>query len=368
MHRDFKPQNIVLVIDPDPDDDEHEIETKGVEDACSLTVEGGSEAMQVCGETDKENAVALDGENNMFVSELNRLRNAISDADIEEAESEALQALQKPYKHPYPQKHYEYRSIVLKTSAQKESIAINIDDTSSKTTTNSKNIDSDVNKSIENKSTDLQSPEQEVEEIEIPKPKAGTVIPQEPAWPNGKIPRNFRLKIADFNLARTYTMPTRTMTHEIITRWYRPPEILLGIHAYTPAVDIWSLGCIFAELATWRPLFPGESEIDQLFRIFRYLGTPTEETWPGVTALQDYSCKFPEWSGQGLEVLLEERSKRCGAHSKIVKQDVVLCPLGLDLMKKMLTMDPSKRISADDALAHPYFKDIVDKSFHKLKS
>lgn len=78
--------------------------------------------------------------------------------------------------------------------------------------------------------------------------------------------------------------------------WYRAPEILLGAQRYSCAVDIWSMGCIFAEVATKEALFRGDSEIDQLFRIFRLLGTPSEEVWPGVTNLPEYQKKsFPIW-------------------------------------------------------------------------
>ena len=77
------------------------------------------------------------------------------------------------------------------------------------------------------------------------------------------------LKLADFGLARTFGVPMRTYTHEVITLWYRSPEILLGGKHYAPAVDMWSVGCIFAEMVTRKPLFPGDSEIDELFKIFR---------------------------------------------------------------------------------------------------
>lgn len=77
------------------------------------------------------------------------------------------------------------------------------------------------------------------------------------------------MKIADFGLARTFTIPIRPYTHEVVTLWYRAPEILLGSIEYSTSIDIWSIGCIFAEMVTKIPLFAGDSEIDQLFRIFR---------------------------------------------------------------------------------------------------
>ena len=78
------------------------------------------------------------------------------------------------------------------------------------------------------------------------------------------------LKIADFGLARAFGVPIRTYTHEVVTLWYRAPEILLGGKQYATAVDMWSIACIFAEMVNGVPLFPGDSEIDELFRIFRY--------------------------------------------------------------------------------------------------
>lgn len=77
------------------------------------------------------------------------------------------------------------------------------------------------------------------------------------------------MKLADFGLARSFGVPVRTYTHEVITLWYRAPEILLGGKLYSTPVDVWSMGCIFAEMVTRRPLFQGDSEIDQLYRIFQ---------------------------------------------------------------------------------------------------
>jgi len=152
------------------------------------------------------------------------------------------------------------------------------------------------------------------------------------------------IKLADFGLARAFGIPVRVYTHEVVTLWYRAPEVLLGSSRYSCPVDIWSLGCIFAEMVTKRPLFHGDSEIDQLFRIFRTLTTPTEDTWPGVTQLQDYKANFPRWKENNI--------------ADSVKQ---MDPLGLDLLKKTLVYDHTDRISAKAALSHPYFDDL-DKS------
>ena len=96
-------------------------------------------------------------------------------------------------------------------------------------------------------------------------------------------PKKGTLKLADFGLARAFTVPLRTYTHEVVTLWYRAPEILLGGKQYSVPVDIWSVGTIIPEMVTGHPLFPGDSEIDELFKIFRLLGTPNEGLWQGVS-------------------------------------------------------------------------------------
>ncbi|XP_060961216.1 cell division control protein 2 homolog 2 isoform X2 [Cannabis sativa] len=152
---------------------------------------------------------------------------------------------------------------------------------------------------------------------------------------------NNALKLADFGLARAFGIPVRTFTHEVVTLWYRAPEILLGSRHYSTPVDIWSVGCIFAEMLNQRPLFPGDSEIDELFKIFRILGTPTEDTWPGVGSLPDYKSSFPKWPSKDIASLVPN-----------------LESAGVDLLSKMLRLDPVKRITARAALEHEYFKDI----------
>lgn len=103
------------------------------------------------------------------------------------------------------------------------------------------------------------------------------------------------IKIADFGLARAFGIPVRAYTHEIVTLWYRCPEVLLGSSRYSCPVDTWALGCIFGEMATTVPVFHGDSEIDQLFKIFRILGTPSDETWPDLKNLPNYQSIFPKW-------------------------------------------------------------------------
>ncbi|KAI9366390.1 kinase-like domain-containing protein [Pilaira anomala] len=93
------------------------------------------------------------------------------------------------------------------------------------------------------------------------------------------------IKVADFGLARKYGSPMGHMTQLVVTLWYRAPELLLGGKEYTTAIDMWSVGCIFGELVNNEALFPGRSEIDQLDRIFKLLGAPTEEIWPSFLEL-----------------------------------------------------------------------------------
>jgi len=146
------------------------------------------------------------------------------------------------------------------------------------------------------------------------------------------------LKLADFGLARAFGIPIRTYTHEVVTLWYRAPEILLGSRHYSTPVDVWSIGCIFSEMANQRPLFPGDSEIDQLLKIFQKLGTPHEESWPEVSRLPEYRDHFPRWDATDLAVA------------------TTLPAEGVDLLKRMLVYEPRARLSAAQALRHPYFE------------
>merc|ERR1712023_606487 len=99
------------------------------------------------------------------------------------------------------------------------------------------------------------------------------------------INREGALKLADFGLARAFGIPVRSYTHEVVTLWYRAPDVLLGSRKYSTPVDIWSVGCIFAEMVSGRPLFPGNTDQDQLQKIFKVLGTPNETMWPTITEL-----------------------------------------------------------------------------------
>lgn len=152
--------------------------------------------------------------------------------------------------------------------------------------------------------------------------------------------KTMMLKIADLGLSRAFTIPIKKYTHEILTLWYRAPEVLLGATHYSTPVDMWSVACIFAELVTNQPLFPGDSELQQLLHIFRLLGTPSEEVWPGVNQLPNWH-EYPQWNPQNISSVVPG-----------LEAD------GIDLLSKMLQYQPAMRISAKKAMEHPYFDDL----------
>lgn len=146
------------------------------------------------------------------------------------------------------------------------------------------------------------------------------------------------LKIGDFGLARFFGSPDRRFTGQVVTAYYRAPELLFGAKFYGTPIDVWSVGCIFAELMLRVPYFPGSSDIDQLSRIFTALGTPTEETWPGVSSLPNFMAWNPS-KGMPMRELFSAATDDA-----------------LDLLKAMLTLCPGDRISAKAALEHAYFQ------------
>ncbi|KAI0320809.1 Pkinase-domain-containing protein [Amylostereum chailletii] len=149
------------------------------------------------------------------------------------------------------------------------------------------------------------------------------------------------LKLGDFGLARFYQKRRRSdYTNRVITLWYRPPELLFGTTVYGPEVDMWSAGCIMLELFTKKPIFQGNDEIHQLEFIFKILGTPTNEQWPGVTSLPWYELVKPK---EVIQNHFREMFRKW------------LSPAGLDLAEQLLAFDPEKRITASDALRTPYF-------------
>lgn len=167
-------------------------------------------------------------------------------------------------------------------------------------------------------------------------------------------PRRNQLKLADFGLARSYGVPVRGLSSEVATLWYRAPELLLGSTDYGTAVDVWSCGCVFAEMASGVPLFPGTVQSDQLMIIFRTLGTPTPTSCPELVSLPAWpgSDNHPVESGATLSSFPE--------HAPQLLADVVR-PLfaknaeAADLLARMLDLSPSRRITAAEAVSHPFF-------------
>ncbi|KAJ2055354.1 negative regulator of the PHO system [Coemansia sp. S155-1] len=150
-----------------------------------------------------------------------------------------------------------------------------------------------------------------------------------------------QLKLGDFGLARAVGIPVNTFSNEVVTLWYRAPDVLLGSRNYTTTIDIWSAGCIMAEMFTGRPLFAGSSNDDQLIKIFRIMGTPSEATWHGVSQLSNWKNNFPPYPPQRFEQQLPQMD-----------------PYAIDLLKKLLVYDPNLRWEAARCLMHPYFQDL----------
>ena len=148
---------------------------------------------------------------------------------------------------------------------------------------------------------------------------------------------NGLLKLGDLGLARFYGSPNRQYTHQVVTRWYRAPELLLGARSYGAGVDIWAVGCILAELLLRTPLFPGDSDIDQLCKIYQVLGSPDDQSWP-------LRKELPDW----VEL------KPC---PPIPLQTVLTAaePELIHLLNYLLAFDPLRRPAAATALNFAYF-------------
>nr|XP_032809843.1 cyclin-dependent kinase 17-like [Petromyzon marinus] len=148
------------------------------------------------------------------------------------------------------------------------------------------------------------------------------------------------VSVCGLGLARAKSVPTKTYSNEVVTLWYRPPDVLLGSTEYSTQIDMWGVGCIFFEMAAGRPLFPGSTVEDELHLIFRMLGSPREDMWPGISSNEEYkSYNFPKY-----------RSEPMITHAPRLDVD------GLDLLSKFLLYEAKARISAEDALKRPYFK------------
>lgn len=149
------------------------------------------------------------------------------------------------------------------------------------------------------------------------------------------------LKVADFGLARTFGVPARPLTPKVVTLWYRPPELLFGATTYTVALDNWSVGCIFGELLSNKPLLPGTSEVHQVELIVALLGTPSEEIWPGFSSLPG----------------AKELSLKSQPYNNLKHKFHWLSEAGAKLINSLLTYDPVERVSSRKARRSPYFQE-----------
>ncbi|XP_069489253.1 cyclin-dependent kinase 18 [Ambystoma mexicanum] len=153
------------------------------------------------------------------------------------------------------------------------------------------------------------------------------------------------LKLADFGLARAKSVPTKTYSNEVVTLWYRPPDVLLGSTEYSTQIDMWGVGCIQYEMATGRPMFPGSTVKEELHLIFRLLGTPTEDMWAGITSNPEFKAyNFPRYRSQPL-----------------INHAPRLDSEGIDLLACLLLFEVKSRISAEGGLRHPYFKSLGER-------
>ncbi|XP_071815592.1 cyclin-dependent kinase 17-like isoform X2 [Apostichopus japonicus] len=158
------------------------------------------------------------------------------------------------------------------------------------------------------------------------------------------------LKLADFGLARAKSVPSKTFSNEVVTLWYRPPDVLLGSTEYTTSIDMWGVGCIFFEMVGGRPLFPGSTVEDELHLIFKILGTPTEKTWPGIFTNKDFgSYKFPPYPPESFISLAPRMDSDC-----------------VKLLAKLLRFQGATRISASQALKDNVFNSLGP-SVHSLR-
>lgn len=150
---------------------------------------------------------------------------------------------------------------------------------------------------------------------------------------------NGRIKITDFGLARYFGSPNRIYTHQVVTRWYRAPELLYGSRSYGVGVDIWAMGCIIGELLLRVPVFQGESDLDQLVQVYKALGMPSEQDWPGITSLPDYIQLQNCGPGHELKVIFPAASEEL-----------------LELISNCLCFDPMRRWTATQCLQSAYFQ------------
>lgn len=170
------------------------------------------------------------------------------------------------------------------------------------------------------------------------------------------------LKICDFGMARLFEPHARAYSHDVVTLFYRAPEILLGAEGYGPQVDMWSAGCCISEMATSRVTFPGDSEICTIFLIFRLLGTPTAQTYPGLDKLLHWKPCFPMWPPSGLAPIRQARRRMMAADPEapadLATDDAEVGDDFIDLLQGLLRFSPQDRLQARRAKGHALFRDL----------
>eukprot|EP00834_Sanchytrium_tribonematis_P004572 NODE_233_length_12044_cov_0.738803.p4 type:complete len:329 gc:universal NODE_233_length_12044_cov_0.738803:5044-4058(-) len=149
------------------------------------------------------------------------------------------------------------------------------------------------------------------------------------------------LKLGDFGLARAFGIPVRVYSNEVVTLWYRAPDVLLGNKNYTHSIDLWSVGCIFAEILMTKPLFPGSNPKDQLKLIFKTLGTPTNQSWPGVTNFVNYPTDIPLYPPTNISELFPQLDEN-----------------GFNLLYGLLHYIPEQRLTTETALQSVFLNDV----------
>lgn len=158
-------------------------------------------------------------------------------------------------------------------------------------------------------------------------------------------------KLADFGLARTFELSLVTYTNEVVTLWYRAPEVLLGEHRYTPAVDIWAVGCIVGEMIIGKALFRGDAQLTQLQKIFSLTGVPTEATWPGVSTIGGGGKR----GGDGSAL---QKMAGLGTVNQVHRLfEFVKDPNVGSFVATLLALNPQDRATVSSALEHPFLKD-----------
>lgn len=159
--------------------------------------------------------------------------------------------------------------------------------------------------------------------------------------------KHHQLKVADFGLARS-VRGDQLFTNKVVTLWYRAPELLLGATSYDASIDMWSVGCVFAELYIGHPIFQGKTELEQIAKIFDICGTPTTETWPDYKFLPLSSKFVPEKAKP--RRLKEYLMRETNARKRILPKGA------LDLIEALLVLDPEQRLTAADCQKAMYFQ------------